>query len=205
MLQLVYCSLATHPFSDHDLDGLLAQSRAVNGIRGITGLLVYEDGAFFQVLEGPDDEVVDVMERIERDRRHGCVNVMSRTAIRRREFGDWNMALARAETNVGEAVEFRVDFSMASSQTIKLLYMFQEGALRPPEKLAEVTEQVSVTIAPASHVHNRQAAQSAYLVEFARAIALSMPDVAVKAAVGADGPISFNVRKAVDGGSVELF
>jgi hypothetical protein len=40
------------PFSEGDLVELLTQSRENNTLAGITGLLLYKEGKFLQVLEG---------------------------------------------------------------------------------------------------------------------------------------------------------
>jgi hypothetical protein len=83
--------------------------------------------------------------------------------------------------------------------------MFQEGALRPAEKLAEISEQVTVTIAHGTGAQARRNHDSAYLIEFARAIALSMPDVEVKAkSLGGAAEVVFNVRRNAEQ-DIELF
>ncbi len=57
MFFLVYVSSAVRPFSRVDLDDLLATSRANNARVGITGMLLYKDGNFMQVLEGDEEAV----------------------------------------------------------------------------------------------------------------------------------------------------
>jgi hypothetical protein len=49
---LVYVSSATKPFSPDELSELLAQARVDNAALGITGMLLYSNGNFMQVLEG---------------------------------------------------------------------------------------------------------------------------------------------------------
>jgi hypothetical protein len=55
MLSLVYASSAKQLFSEEDLTALLQQSRDNNTRLGLSGLLLYKDGNFMQVLERPDD------------------------------------------------------------------------------------------------------------------------------------------------------
>ncbi len=57
MLSLIYVSSSTRAFSDADLVALLEQSQEKNARLDITGMLLYKDGNFMQVLEGPDDAV----------------------------------------------------------------------------------------------------------------------------------------------------
>ncbi|MFP5382711.1 MAG: BLUF domain-containing protein [Gammaproteobacteria bacterium] len=52
MLSMVYVSFATVPFSDADLDALLAKSRANNVRDGISGMLLYCGGEAYQYLLG---------------------------------------------------------------------------------------------------------------------------------------------------------
>ena len=52
LYQIVYLSTATEPFSKAQLMELLEGSVRRNTVAGITGLLLYRDGAFMQALEG---------------------------------------------------------------------------------------------------------------------------------------------------------
>ena len=74
VLQLGYASAATVEFSDDDLRELLAKSRSNNMAAGITGMLLYHEGSFLQVLEGPSEAVEHLYARIRRDKRHGNAN-----------------------------------------------------------------------------------------------------------------------------------
>ncbi len=57
MFFLVYVSSATRPFSGEDLRALLETCRKDNAELGVTGMLLYKDGNFMQVLEGDEDAV----------------------------------------------------------------------------------------------------------------------------------------------------
>ena len=77
MLRLVYVSSATVPFDDADLEALLEVSRANNARNGITGVLLYHQGSFLQVLEGEPAAVRALHARIRRDpRHHGVLDVL---------------------------------------------------------------------------------------------------------------------------------
>lgn len=91
MLSLVYVSSATQLFSEEDLKGLLQQSRDNNTRLGLTGLLLYKDGNFMQVLEGPDDAVTSLYAKIQSDPRHHGVLQLMRQQIREREYPSWSM------------------------------------------------------------------------------------------------------------------
>ena len=91
MIQLVYLSSARRPFSQDELVELLRQARAKNERLGITGLLLYKDGNFLQVLEGEDEAVHGLIRRIEADPRHTDTTVLLDEPVAARAFPDWSM------------------------------------------------------------------------------------------------------------------
>jgi hypothetical protein len=63
-------------------------------VLGITGLLVFGSGVFFQWIEGPKAEVLGLMKLIEADPRHETVVVLSTSEeVRERVFPTWDMEL----------------------------------------------------------------------------------------------------------------
>lgn len=95
--QLVYLSSAARTLKADELTALLETARAHNGPDGITGLLIYHDGNFFQTLEGPRDAVETCFARIEKDPRHTGVMVLHRGSAPRRTFLDWWMGFCKPE------------------------------------------------------------------------------------------------------------
>lgn len=91
LVQVVYASAATVMFKPEDLDALLRRSRDKNAARNISGMLLYHEGSFLQVLEGEADAVDALYEQISMDRRHGGVIRMLRAEIEERTFGEWSM------------------------------------------------------------------------------------------------------------------
>ena len=90
LLSLVYVSSASIKFSRQDLIDLLRQSREKNGRLGITGMLLYKDGNFIQILEGREQEVRDLYRTISVDtRHHGVIELMEYEG--ERSFPDWSM------------------------------------------------------------------------------------------------------------------
>jgi len=92
MFVLVYVSSAVKPFSQPALVKLLEKSHANNAKRGITGLLLYKDGNFMQVLEGEEDVVRTLYRKIARDPRHRGVITLSQGPLAARQFPDSSMA-----------------------------------------------------------------------------------------------------------------
>jgi hypothetical protein len=92
MLSLIYVSSAVELLSDEELLELLQESRENNARLGITGMLLYKDGNFMQVLEGEDEVVRALAAAIERDRRHKAFTVLIEEPISERQFAGWSMA-----------------------------------------------------------------------------------------------------------------
>ena len=75
--QVLYHSRATQRPSEGQLRGLLAQSERSNARHRVTGLLLYSDGRYVQVLEGARTEVEALYARIRCDPRHQQVVTVS--------------------------------------------------------------------------------------------------------------------------------
>ena len=77
--------------SEEDLVSLLNQSRARNKRHRITGMLLFREGHFMQVLEGEEASVMKIFNDIRRDYRHKNVDVLREEYIQFRDFPDWTM------------------------------------------------------------------------------------------------------------------
>jgi hypothetical protein len=91
MLFLVYLSSAVELFSPAALRELLAQSRVNNTRVGLTGILLYKDGNFMQVLEGELDAVHALYAAIQRDPRHSGLLTLLQGPLAERQYPDWSM------------------------------------------------------------------------------------------------------------------
>ena len=89
---LVYASIANQEFSPEELLDLLAISRRNNERSGITGMLLYKERRFLQVLEGDETAVRATYARIEGDPRHRDAVLLITEQEQQREFADWSMA-----------------------------------------------------------------------------------------------------------------
>ena len=92
MLSLIYVSTSVKLLKDDELLDILKVSRENNISSEVTGLLLYKGGNFMQVLEGPDEMVTALYEKIKTDPRHKDVSVISREQIQARQFHAWEMA-----------------------------------------------------------------------------------------------------------------
>jgi EAL domain-containing protein (putative c-di-GMP-specific phosphodiesterase class I) len=154
LIHLIYSSAAAHDFSTNDLTALLEKSKINNNGLGVTGMLLYTDNSFFQILEGERDTVQQLFfDKISKDMRHTKVVMIVNEAIAKRSFGDWSMGYASiSPEEVGQIVGLN-DFFTGSScfgqidsgRAKKLLAAFKEGRWRTKIKDSTIQEQ---TVAP---------------------------------------------------------
>lgn len=91
MYSLIYVSSAVRPLSQDELATLLVTCRENNARTGITGMLLYKEGNFMQVLEGEEPAVRALYERIRTDPRHTGEILMWHGPLEGRQFGEWSM------------------------------------------------------------------------------------------------------------------
>lgn len=92
---IAYVSSATHPLANEELEALLSRSRTINSAVGVSGVLLYHDGSFFQYLEGPHDAVNMVYSRVMASRLHHGIEELLREPVAQLEFSDWYMGFAQ--------------------------------------------------------------------------------------------------------------
>jgi hypothetical protein len=73
---------------------LLHQARDYNLIDSITGLLLHDRGYFLQVIEGPEEALADLLERLRQDSRHRNFQVFEDSLSQSRLFPNWSMGWA---------------------------------------------------------------------------------------------------------------
>ena len=89
LIHLVYMSSAVRWPDMDELAALLHTSYERNRALGITGLLLYRNATFLQVLEGDEAAVREVYARIVRDPRHTGLVKLIDAPVTQREFPDW--------------------------------------------------------------------------------------------------------------------
>ena len=94
MRQIVYCSITTAPNgrAPEAIPAIVREAAPRNGLEGVTGLLYAEGDAFLQAIEGAEESIADLLDRLERDPRHRDLRILVDRDVDTREFGDWTMA-----------------------------------------------------------------------------------------------------------------
>jgi hypothetical protein len=70
VFHLAYASMASGYISPKIVDGILKKARAANAALGISGLLLFRLGHFIQLLEGDEEKVRTLYDKIKNDPRH---------------------------------------------------------------------------------------------------------------------------------------
>jgi len=91
MLRIIYLSSSAEYLNSEEIKSLLSRCREKNLINDITGLLLYADGDFLQVIEGPNVAMLDLFESIKKDSRHKGIVTIANNEIDKRHFPKWNM------------------------------------------------------------------------------------------------------------------
>lgn len=92
---LSYVSQQSYSLTDSALEEMLSHARISNEAAGITGILICYEGLFIQFLEGEEDEITRLFEKISKDKRHQEVLVLDYGYSETRSFADWSMAFER--------------------------------------------------------------------------------------------------------------
>lgn len=139
MIQLIYYSSASYPYSKEDLVEILNKSRENNERENITGILLYKDGSIMQVLEGDAEDVERRYAIISRDPRHKDVILVGEAEISERQFGDWTMGFRDLADSQLESLKgynqslnkplTLKDFSNSMGAARELVQMFATGGL----------------------------------------------------------------------------
>ena len=138
LTHLIYASTASRRFDKQELLKLLENVRAANARCGVTGMLLYEDLNFFQVLEGPESAITPLFKKIATDKRHTGVVMIIQEPIVERSFADWTMSFSKITREELRSIDGLNDFfgknsvfsQLDSGRAKKLLAAFQDGRWR---------------------------------------------------------------------------
>lgn len=122
---LTYQSRAVAPFSEAELHALLQSAQARNKAADITGLLIYDDGRFFQCLEGPAHSLEALWNAIRQDPRHTDVECLGNSPTTKRFFAGWDMRLAQSDADANAAFN---DSMYVAPAVVELLYRTPKAA-----------------------------------------------------------------------------
>lgn len=88
---VAYTSEASDGIDGSDVFGIIAVAARNNINAGLTGVLFFKDGRFFQILEGSPEAIDALFGRLKKDGRHHSLTIISRIPTQQRYFPEWNM------------------------------------------------------------------------------------------------------------------
>ena len=132
---LIYTSVAKQKMTDHCLKNLLDRTRPKNSAANVTGMLLYLDPYFVQILEGDIEDVGETFKRISKDPIHHKVSLILKKPITERNFSNWAMGFNKmSETDIDSFISldefYKSDnFKKQSKEIVELLEMFKYETL----------------------------------------------------------------------------
>ncbi len=103
MIRITYISKLAHPLSLKEIEAIGIIASQNNNHNNVTGLLVYFEKLFFQVLEGDDKEVDRLYAKIGKDARHRSIlRLKTEYGIKERLFPSWSMKMINLDNNADD-------------------------------------------------------------------------------------------------------
>ena len=138
LVHCIYASAAVKDFSKKELQTLLAKARRNNARLQVTGMLLYHEQSFFQVLEGPEETINQLYQVIYNDKRHNRIIKLVQEPIQERAFDDWTMGYAKVSyrelqeiAGLNEFMSRRTSFlELKEGRARALLEAFKQGRWR---------------------------------------------------------------------------
>jgi hypothetical protein len=127
---LAYTSRARLDLGDEELAAIHQTARHLNALDGISGILLFDGSRFLQIIEGAEDAVDTLVERLRMDPRHSAFEIRDERYVERRSFPDWSMELVRVSAGYGTArEEVRAALPDAVSEPVRELVLRMSGQL----------------------------------------------------------------------------
>ena len=97
MKRIIYCSRSDIDFSPEELVELLELARERNAQAGVSGMLLYSNQSFLQLLEGDPEALASTYVRITADDRHSRLRMLMNADVEVRLFPDWTMGFTHVD------------------------------------------------------------------------------------------------------------
>jgi len=101
-----YISSFVKDMSDDELEELASQAAKKNAENDITGVLMAKGGLFFQIIEGPEDNIDRLFTYILKDPRHEKIITLGiQIGDLKRLFPNWHMKEINLDTTTSERLQ----------------------------------------------------------------------------------------------------
>lgn len=129
--QLVYLSFSSSPVTKNSIEEILKKAEVNNPKLDLTGILICNSNVFMQLLEGTKENIMKLMDKVEKDPRHDQVTIVHEGDVDERFFPDWSMAFR-------DINEFNKDFIEEL-----IPYFAKEKAIENHDELIKLIENFS--------------------------------------------------------------
>ena len=119
-----YLSQSKLDWTDEAIDELLERSKRNNATRKITGAMIYANGYFMQLIEGPQIAVDELYSAIEADPRHEVLSLIHNQEIKDRHFSDWAMEY-RDSDDLGERALMTVHAAKQDNERFPVIHFLE--------------------------------------------------------------------------------
>ena len=134
MFYLIYVSSAVRLMDNVELLKLHQMSKKNNANSEITGMLLYQEGNFMQIIEGEEEHVLELFIKISMDKRHKDIYKIMSGPINKRNFDNWSMGFCNMndtnyysnyETFIQENIKLKT-FEYESQSAYDFIIKFNE-------------------------------------------------------------------------------
>ena len=119
-----YLSQSKLDWTDEAIDELLERSKRNNATRRITGAMIYANGYFMQLIEGPQIAVDELYSAIEADPRHEVLSLLHNQEIKDRHFSDWAMEY-RDSDDLGERALMTIHAAKQDNERFPVMHFLE--------------------------------------------------------------------------------
>jgi len=99
LYRIIYLSSGLKDLTSSDVKEILVKAKENNREKNITGVLLYLDKNFIQVLEGEKEDVIKLYQKISLDHRHKNVIKVIEGNIASRQFDRWDMGFIEIDSD----------------------------------------------------------------------------------------------------------
>ncbi len=123
--QLVYVSTRKPNCTAEEIDKILDACKKNNPLLKITGVLLFSETKFIQLVEGEAKVIMALYDKIKKDNRHSNTVMISYNPIAEKSFPSWHMARRNfANTDL----EFQTDITPEDKRTFNSILNGREEA-----------------------------------------------------------------------------
>ena len=108
--QLVYVSNRNPSCTQQEIEKILSACKKNNPPLNITGVLLYSDTKFIQLVEGDAKTIMALYDKIKKDDRHSAPLLIAYGPIKEKAFPSWHMGTKNISKN---ELEFKTDITSA--------------------------------------------------------------------------------------------